>query len=143
MIENVMDHNIKFPIYVCLDDGEVMRVESFETILHHLEAIDIDNNEYLFWDAHGRGLKILTEKNAVSGFHDRDNKLSCRQAIKAYATRLAMPIDANGTLDEVRARVEKAKESLPRPQSFWTRLFGRCRVPGEKSHFPNNSGRPR
>jgi len=36
-----MDHNVVFPIYARLADGQVIRIESFQKILYHLEAIDI------------------------------------------------------------------------------------------------------
>ena len=125
MIETTMDHSVVFPINVCLDDGHVIRIESFQKILYHLEAIDIENDEYQFWDANGLGLKILIEKNAVSGFQNADNRLSFQQAVDVYAEQLGVPIDAGGTPDEVWAKVQKAEQSVPQPRSFLARLFGR------------------
>src|SRR5438552_10536546 len=106
MIETTMDHSVVFPIYVCLDDGQVIRIESFQKILYHLEAIDIENDEYQFWDANGLGLKILIEKNAVSGFQKADNRLSFQQAVEMYAEQLGVPIDTGGTPDEVWAKIQ-------------------------------------
>jgi hypothetical protein len=120
-----MDHNVVFPLYACLDDGQVIRIESFQKILYHLEAIDIDNDEYQFWDANGRSLKILIEKNAVSGFQNADNRLSFQHAVEVYAGQLGVPIDTSGTPDEVWARVQKALQSVPQPRSFLARFFGR------------------
>lgn len=65
------------------------RIESFERILYHLEAIDIENDEYMFWDADGRGLKILIKKGRVSGFEKTENRITLRQAFEGYATQLA------------------------------------------------------
>jgi len=48
MITNAMELIAAFPLYVRLDDGEVMQIESIERILYHLEAIDIENDEYMF-----------------------------------------------------------------------------------------------
>jgi hypothetical protein len=39
-----------------------------------LKAIDIENDEYMFWDANGNGLKILIEKERVIGFANAENK---------------------------------------------------------------------
>ena len=45
-----MDDKALFPLYVRLDDGEIMRIGEAGRILYHLEAIDIENDEYMFWD---------------------------------------------------------------------------------------------
>jgi hypothetical protein len=84
-----MDDKVLFPLYVCLDDGEVIRIEGFDRILYHLEAIDIENDEYMFWDAAGDGLKVLTQKGKVSGFEKIDNKITLQQAFEEYARQLA------------------------------------------------------
>jgi hypothetical protein len=63
-----MNHGVLFPIYACLDDGQLIRIDSFQKILYELEAIDIENDEYQFWDANGRGLKILIAKGSVADF---------------------------------------------------------------------------
>ncbi len=120
-----MDNNVKFPIYVCLDDGAVIRIESFQKILYHLEAIDIENDEYLFWDANGRGVKVLIENNAVNGIRYVDNRLSLQQAIETYAKQLGVPIDTSGTLDDVWAKFRRPSSAFPRPRSFLVRLFRR------------------
>jgi hypothetical protein len=125
IIEDAMDHNVAFPIYVSLDDGRVIRIENFQKILYHFEAIDIENDEYLFWDANGQGSKILIEKNAVSGFQNADNRLTLQQAIETCAKQLGLSIDTSGTLAEVWTRVQNAEQSLPRPRGLLARLFGR------------------
>jgi hypothetical protein len=72
-----------FPLYVRLDDGELIRIESIDKVLYHLEAIDIENNEYLFWDAAGNGVKILLAERVgwfkspnVSGVRPAENRIS-------------------------------------------------------------------
>jgi hypothetical protein len=70
MITNAMKRIAAFPLYVRLDDGEVLQIEGIERILYHLEAIDIENDEYMFWEANGHGLKIFIEKGRVIGFAD-------------------------------------------------------------------------
>jgi hypothetical protein len=123
-----MDDKALFPLYVCLDDGEVIRIDSSERVLYHLEAIDIENGEYMFWNAAGQGLKVLIQKGKVSGFEKIDNKLTLQQAFEQYARQLTergAAVDTSGTAEEVWTQIEKAKESLPRRDGFFSRLFGR------------------
>jgi hypothetical protein len=122
-----MNFNVAYPLYVCLDDGGVIQIESFEKILYHLEAIDIENDEYLFWDAEGRGLKMLIKKSRVSGFEKTENRITLQQAFEGYAKQLSefgVTVDTSGTPEQIWARVQSAKESLPRPASFFSRFFG-------------------
>jgi len=114
-----------FPLYVCLDDGEVLRIESVERILYHLEAIDIENDEYMFWDANGHGLKILIENERVSGFANAENKITLQQAFDDYAQQLGVSVDTTRTPEEIWNKVMKAKDELPRRPSFLSRLFNR------------------
>ena len=114
-----------FPLYVCLDDGEVLRIESVERIFYHLEAIDIENDEYMFWDANGHGLKILIERERVSGFANAETKITLQQAFDDYVQQLGVSVDTTGTPEEIWDKVKKAKDELPRRPSFLSRLFNR------------------
>ncbi len=128
MIRNTLDYSVAFPLYVCLDDGEVMQIESIERILYHLEAIDIEHDEYMFWDAGGRGLKVLIKKGRVGGFEKAENRITLEQAFEAYAqqlSQLGVTVDTSGTLEEIWVKIRKAKESLPRSSGFFSRLFER------------------
>jgi hypothetical protein len=125
MITNAMKRIAAFPLYVCLDDGEVLQIASAETILYHLEAIDIENDEYMFWDAGGHGLKILIEKGRVTGFANAENKITLQHAFDEYVQQLGVAIDTTGTPQEIWDKVQKAKQGLPRPTGFFSSLFGR------------------
>jgi hypothetical protein len=114
-----------FPLYVRLDDGRVLRIEAFERILSYLEAIDIENDEYLFWDAVGHGLKVVIKKGRVTGFEQVEHQSTLQQAFEGYAKQLGAAIDTSGTPEEVWARVDSVKQSLPRSRSLFSRLFGR------------------
>ena len=125
-----MNYNVAYPLYVCLDDGEVIQIESFERILYQLEAIDIENDEYLFWDADGRGLKMLIKKGRVSSFEKTENRITLQQAFERYAKQLSelgVTVDTSGTPEQIWTRVQSAKENLQRPASFFSRLLGRNR----------------
>ena len=129
MIANTMDCNAAFPVYARLDEGTVIRLESSERILYHLEAIDIENDEYMFWDANSCGLKVLITKNRVGGFEKAANKITPQQAFEGYAdqfAQLGVRVDTTGTPEEIYARLQKARESVPRPPpGFFSRLFRR------------------
>jgi hypothetical protein len=121
-----MDDKILFPLYVCLDDGEVIAIEGFERILYHLEAIDIENDEYMFWDAAGRGLKVIIKKGKVSDFEKIDNTLTLQQAFEGYARQLTqrgVTVETSGTPEEIWAKIQKAKETLQSNPGFLSRLF--------------------
>lgn len=123
-----MEEKVLFPLYVRLDDGALECIEEFERILYHLETIDIENDEYMFWDAAARPLKILTEKGKVSGFEKVAHKITLQQAFEGYAQQLAKlgaTVDVSGTPKESWREVQKAKESLPHAPRFFPWLFRR------------------
>lgn len=90
-----------------------------------MEAIDIENDEYMFWDANGNGLKILIEKERVIGFANAENKITLQQAFDDYVQQLGVAVDTTGTPEEIWDKVKKAKDELPRRPSFFSRLFSR------------------
>jgi len=120
-----------FPLYVRLDDGALERIKGFDKILYHLEAIDIENDEYMFWDAAGNGLRVLIGKGKVSGFEKTDNKVTLQQALAEYAqqlTELGATVDLSGAPEEIWREVQKAKENLPRGSGFFAWLFRRKKI---------------
>jgi hypothetical protein len=125
-----MEDRVLFPLYVCLDDGTFERIESFDRILYRLEVIDIENDEYMFWDAASNGVKILIGKGKVSGFEKTDNKVTLQQAFAGYAQQLAelgATVDVSGAPEEIWSKVQMAKASLPRRPGFFASLFRRTK----------------
>jgi hypothetical protein len=120
-----LDCKFEFPLYVCLDDGEIIRIEAPDRILYHLEAIDIENNEYQFWDAMGCPLKVLITNGQVSGLENAENKVTLAHAIEQYAEQLGVRIYAGGKPEEIWVKLETAKESLPRRPRVFSLLFGK------------------
>jgi len=116
--------SVTYPLYVCLDDGEVMRIAAFDEILGYLEAIDIENDEYLFWDATGAGLKVLIEKGRVSGFESAYHPITLKRAFHEYAKQLGTAGEMSGTPDEMWERLQEIKASLPPRRSLLSKLFG-------------------
>jgi uncharacterized protein (DUF2249 family) len=117
-------HEFTFPFLVRLDDGEVMQIESYDKILYHLEAIDIENNEYLFWDAEGRGVKVVIKNSKVKEFRETDNGMTVQNAIGEYARHLGTTAETTGTPLETWRRMQGFKDGLPRPRGLFSRLFG-------------------
>ena len=123
-----MDGSFQFPLYVCLDDGTVIRIKSRDRILYHLEAIDIENDEYLFWDAMARPLKVVITKGKVCGLESTDNKITLSQAFEKYAEQLGVNIDVSVKPEEIWGSLRKPEESGPRRLGLFSRLFGARKI---------------
>lgn len=119
-----LGRNFEFPLYVCLDDGTIITIESPERILYHLEAVDIENDEYLFWDALARPLKVVITKGKVSGLESTEHQITLAQAFEKYAEQLGVTVDVSGKPEDVCATLRKAEENRPRPPGLFSRLFG-------------------
>ena len=125
-----MDDKPLFPLYVRLDDGTVLQIENENRILYHLEAIDIENDEYMFWDTTGDAFRAHIKKGKLGGFEKINmNKLTLQQAFEQYTQQLkdcGAAVDTmSGTPEQIWAKVEKAKETLPRRRCFFSRIFGK------------------
>lgn len=116
--------NLAFPLFVRLDDGEVMQIESYDKILGDLEAIDIENDEYRFWDAEGRGVKVVIKNSKVSELRVTDNGMTVQNAIGEYASQLGTTVETTGTPLETWRRLQVFKDSVPRQRGLFSRLFG-------------------
>jgi hypothetical protein len=119
-----LGRNFEFPLYVCLDEGTVIPIETPDRILYHLEAVDIENDEYLFWDAQARPLKIGITNGKVASLESTENEITLVQAFEKYAEQLGVNIDVSGKPEDVWATLRKAEENRPRSPDFFSRLFG-------------------
>ncbi len=55
-----MTENTSFPLYGFeKDDWSMFLVENENRVFYHMEPIDFENNEYLFWDAQGRDVRLI------------------------------------------------------------------------------------
>ena len=60
---------VQFPLFVFeKDDRSMSLIETPERVLYHLEAIDIENDEYLFWDASGAGVCVSLTRDGIDSF---------------------------------------------------------------------------
>jgi hypothetical protein len=76
----------QFPLFVFeKDDRSMYLIEAPERVLSHLEAIDIENNEYLFWDSTGAGVCISVARGAVEQIALCEQTMSLREAFESCA----------------------------------------------------------
>jgi hypothetical protein len=93
-----------------------------------LEAIDIVNDEYVFWDANGNGVSVAASVGAftskIGDITSSDSLFPLRDAFTLYAKTLGMPdFDVDGTPMEVWGRIEKELAARPKKPNFLARLF--------------------
>jgi hypothetical protein len=118
-----MDAVVVFPVYALADDRSMFLVESPARVLYHIEPIDIENKEYLFWDADGRGVRISLKGETVHAIEHTDNDLSLQEAFKLYSEAYGLSTDTTGPIAEVWGRLQEAEAALPKPASLWSRLL--------------------
>ncbi len=93
-----------------------------------LEAIDIVNDEYVFWDANGNGVSVaasvITFTSKIGDVTSSDSLFPLRDAFTSYAKTLGLhDFDADGTPREVWGRIQKELAARPKKASFLARLF--------------------
>jgi hypothetical protein len=68
------------------DSGEVMKFSSIYEMQKYVEAIDIENHEYLAWDAEGKTLGLSTQKPVWIKIEEGSNDVrSLAGALRAFA----------------------------------------------------------
>ncbi len=113
---------VEFPIFVFeKDDRSMCLVESPERFLYHLEAIDIENGEYLFWDSTGAGVCVSVAGGVIDTVVLCDPAMTLPQAFEAYARayKLQMPL-GQSSHDTWRS----LQSQVPPRKTLWSRLFG-------------------
>lgn len=115
--------DVEFPLFVFeKDDRSMLLIERPDQLLHHLEAIDIRNDEYLFWDSTGAGISVLLGGDRVDQITRFDQSMSLSDAFEAYVKALGLEVSIEGTPIEVWRRIQSR---IPKRKSLWRSLFGR------------------
>jgi hypothetical protein len=109
--------NVRYPLFAFgKDDSSIRLIENERDILGKLEAIDIENDEYVLWDAKGAGVAIEV---SVGPFKSKlVSVLLCEPAI-SIADAFRMHANAN----EIS---EFTTEGTP--SEIWERLRAKSKI---------------
>jgi hypothetical protein len=99
-------------------------VETPGRILYRLDTIDIENNEYLFWDSTGAGVRISVTPSTVKQIELCDQTMSLREAFDRYAAAFGIQVIPNESPMEIWRAFES---QLPPKRTLWDRLFHRSK----------------
>jgi hypothetical protein len=103
---------VTYPLFVFAKDCQSLQIIEDPRRIGILEAIDIVNDEYVFWDANGNGVSVAASVGAftskIGDIASSDSLFPLRDAFTLYAKTLGMPdFDVDGTPMEVWGRIEK------------------------------------
>jgi len=118
--------SVLYPLFVQLDDRTMLAIEAQERILYHLEAIDIENDEYRFWDSTERPVHISIAKNKVRSVSYAETGPSLQDAFLSYVDAVNLPRAlVVGTPVEILRRIENELRNRPKLKSWLFRLLHR------------------
>jgi hypothetical protein len=119
-----MDPSVSFPLFVFeKDDYSMFVVETPGEVLYHMEPIDIENGEYLCWDANGKAVRISISGQRVTGICQGEPEISLAEAFKRYSEVYGLDVDTTGPFDQVWCRLKDPASRLPRSRGLVSRLF--------------------
>ena len=115
--------NVAFPLFVFeKDDRTMLLIERPDRLLYHLETIDIENDEYLFWDSTGVGVSVSVTGDAIGQITRCTQSMSLSDAFEAYVHSLSLGVSVDGPPIEAWRRIQSR---IPKRKPLWRRLFGR------------------
>ena len=124
-----MDASVSFPLFVFeKDDYSMFVVETPDKVLDHMEPIDIENGEYLCWDANGKAVRISISGLRVTGICYGEPEIPLAEAFRRYSEVHGLDVDTTGPFDQVWCRLKETKSRLPRSRGLLSRLFRRSRT---------------
>lgn len=124
-----MDAGVSFPLFVFeKGDYSMFVVETPDGILYHMEPIDIENGEYLCWDANGRAVRISISGQRVTGICYGQLEVPLAEAFSRYSDVHGFDVDTTGPFDQVWSRLKETESRLPRNRGLLSRLFSRSRA---------------
>ena len=116
--------NVAYPLFVQLDDGRMLAIESLDRILYHLEAIDIENNEYSFWDSTERPVRMTVRDKGVVDVSYCASRASLRAAFLSYLDAVKLPRTlAENRPGEILQLIECELKKRPKKKGWLSRLF--------------------
>jgi hypothetical protein len=119
---------VTYPLFVLEKDDQSMRQIADPSCIGILEAIDIENGEYVFWDANGDGVSVAASvtafKSTIGDVTSCAPLFPLRDAFSSYAKTLGLlDFDVDGSPGEVWSRIQKEIDARPKKPSFLARLF--------------------
>jgi hypothetical protein len=119
--------SVTYPLFVLEKDDQSMRaIESQDRILSWHEAIDIENDEYVFWDATGSGVQIKIAGNNVVSVISCSAAFPLGKALATYAQSLHLSNNViEGQPVEIWKRIQTELERRPKERSWLSRIFSR------------------
>lgn len=123
--------SVTYPLFVFEKDDNSMRlVKSESQILRDLEAIDIQNDEYAFWDVNGAGVSVAVSvgafKTKLESVKSSPAVFSIREAFTLYAKNLGLPETViEGTPMDVWSRIQSDLAGRSQRRGFLSRLLSR------------------
>jgi hypothetical protein len=109
--------DVMFPLLVFVkDERSIFLIQTPDRVSSHLEAIDIENEEYAFWDSTGAGVCVSVVNGAIGQVKRREQSMSVPAALRAYSESHGLDISLQGPPLEVWARIQSY---LPKKKSFW------------------------
>jgi hypothetical protein len=123
-------NQVQLPVFVRLKDcGDVVRYDSIAKMQNHFEQIDVENEEYVAWDAAGTRLKMSVQASSdwlriESLPNPQPEQLA--EAIREFArlqgvdtnASLLRADDFSGALDRISSAVQSTRQS----RNWWERL---------------------
>lgn len=123
--------SVTYPLFVFeKDDQSIRLIKGQSQILYHLEAIDIENQEYAFWDSNGNGVLVTVTPSGTLTQGKLEKVALCQpdfpiqDAFKAYAMSLGLPETvAEGTPMDAWRRIQEELAGRPKKRGLVSRLF--------------------
>lgn len=120
-----MVNSKSFPVYAFeKDDWTMFLVESPDDVLSNIEPIDLENNEYLFWDAEGCPVKLTLQRGKLTRVEEAENEITLHEAFARFSEALSLTIDTTGTIPEVWARLRCNIKPPSKLRRALTRILG-------------------
>ena len=121
-----MGGSVSFPLFVFeKDDCSMFLVETPEKVLYHMEPIDIENDEYVCWDANGKPVRILVSGQRVTGINYGAAKMSLAEAFSRHSAAFGLNVDTTGPAKDVWHRLNEAQRRFPGKAALLSRQFKR------------------
>jgi hypothetical protein len=116
--------SVVYPLFVLLDDRTMMSIASPDLILYHLEPIDIENEEYGFWDSTGQSFRIETRGGKITEVRPCESNMSLNDAFLAYVDAMSLPRTlVDGEPTEILDRIDHELRARPKKASWLSKLF--------------------